>query len=268
MEYSQSIWYNVSQTIGCGGGGPSDDPAKVLACVRAANYSHILAAAVKVPAQPTLALTQATFHPTVDNVTVFNNYEEQAIAGNFSKIPYLLGNVDFEAGWYKLSAFAAKVNLTEEKWDLFNQRAFTCATGYEARYRVQYGVPTWRYRYYGDWDNLRLYNSSAGLGPRGSAAYHGAEISMVFGTAKDISGVENSAEEDATSKYIMGAWAAFAKDPSAGLTKYGWPAYASEGDTLVRLAFNNTEVPSFVAPGTYDGVCPEKNDPLPGQGAF
>ncbi|KAF2112845.1 cholinesterase precursor [Lophiotrema nucula] len=265
-EYAQTLFYNVSQTIGCGG--PSNDSATVLACVRAADASVVLAAAAKVPALPTIALSQATFHPTVDNVTVFSNYEELSASGSFAKIPYLLGNTDFEAGWYKLSAYAAKINLTEAQWDLFNQRAFTCPTGYSAKYRVQESVPTWRYRYHGDWDNLRLYNSSAGLGPRGSGAYHGSDTNMIFGTAEDVSGLNNSAEENATIKYIQGAWTAFASNPKKGLTKYGWPAYNTTGNTLVRLAYNNSAKPKFVAPSTYDSPCPAKNDPLPGQGAF
>lgn len=40
------------------------------------------------------------------------------------------------------------------------------------------------------------------------------------------------------------------------------------GNTLVRLGYNNSAMPSFVSPNTYDGACPAKNDPLPGQGAF
>ena len=97
VEYAQRIWYNVSQAIGCGG--PNDDAAAVLVCVRAANVTTVMAAAAKVPALPTIALAQATFHPTIDNITVFGNYEELSASGAFAKIPYLVGNTDFEAGW-------------------------------------------------------------------------------------------------------------------------------------------------------------------------
>jgi carboxylesterase type B len=204
----------------------------------------------------------------VDNVTVFNNYQELSAAGAFAKIPYMAGNTNFEAGWYKLSAYGAKINLTEDQWDLFVQRAFTCPTGYSTMYRVNHDVPTWRYRYHGDWDNLRMYNGTAGLGPRGSGAYHGTDISMIFGTAEDISGLTNTAAEDATSSYMMGAWAAFGRDPQNGLTNYGWPVYSVDGNTLVELALDNNPEPSFVAPSTYDSPCPATNDPLPGQGGF
>ncbi|KAK7911917.1 hypothetical protein PG985_014398 [Apiospora marii] len=265
-KYAAGLWHNVSQAIGCGGGvnDNSGEASRVLACVRAANITSILAAAAKVPALPSQALPQATFHPTVDNLTVFADYEARAAAGRFARIPLLTGNNDFEAGWYKLSAYAARINLTESQWDLYDERAFACPSAYTAGYRARYGVPTWRYRYFGDWDNLRLYSSTAGLGSRGSGAYHGSEIEMVFGTAQDVSGLESSCKEAATSRYMMGAWAAFARDPERGLLAYGWPIY----NPTVRLGGQNSPEPNFVAPSTYDSSCPIKNDPLPGRGAF
>lgn len=264
--YAESIFFNVSQTVGCGG--PTDGAAAVVDCIRKVNASAILAAAAKVPPLPTTALAQATFHPTVDDELVFSDYEARARNGSFARIPYLLGNNDFEAGWYKLSAYTAKVNLSEPQWDLFIQRAFTCPTGAQARYRAQQLVPTWRYRYHGDWDNLRLYNSTAGLGPRGSGAYHGSDIEMVFGTGQDVSLVANSVQENTVSAYMMGAWAAFARNPAQGLLDYGWPQYDPTSETLVELALNNSAAPQFVSPSLYDSSCPLNNDPSPAQGAF
>ncbi|CAN9420011.1 unnamed protein product [Alternaria alternata] len=266
VEYSQSIWYNVSQTIGCGGA--ADDAAAVVSCVRSANMSALLAASAKVPGLPSVALTQATFHPTVDNITVFEDYQQLSSDGCFAKIPLLVGNADHEDGWYRISGWAAKLNFTNAQWDLFTQRGFTCPTSLSAAYRAQYDVPTWRYRYHGDWDNLRLYNGSAGLGSQGSAAYHGSDLGLVFGTAQDISGLPNSPAENQYTKYIQGAWGAFARDSQKGLTEYGWPLYNSGNATLVELAYNNDATPKFVKPKIYDASCPAKNDPLPGRGAF
>lgn len=234
-EYSQSLWYNVSQTVGCGG--PNDDPATVLSCVRSRDTSALLAAAARVPPLPSLALNQATFHPTVDNITVFADYEQLSASGAFAKIPVLAGNTDHEDGWYRISGWGARLNFTDAQWDLFAQRAFTCPTAYSTNYRVQHGVPTWRYRYHGDWDSLRLYNGTAGLGSRGSAAYHGVDLNIVFGTAADVSGLQNSLAQDVTIKYIQGAWAAFARDSKTGLTKYGWPVYKKNG---MFLKFHKT----------------------------
>lgn len=235
-EYSQSLWYNVSQTIGCGG--PNVNSNEVLSCVRSKNTSVVLAAAARVPALPTTALAQATFHPTVDNITVFADYEQLSASGAFAKTPLLAGNADHEDGWYRISGWAAKLNFTDARWDLFTQRSFTCPTASTTDYRVEQGVPTWRYRYHGDWDNLRLYNGSAGLGSRGSAAYHGSDLNMVFGTAQDVSGLPNTPAEDETIKYIQGAWAAFARDSQKGLTKYGWPAYQKTGMNIAQFAIS------------------------------
>jgi carboxylesterase type B len=226
-EYSRSLWFNVSQSIGCGG--PNDSSSQVLSCVRSKNTSVILAAAAKVPPLPTLALTQATFHPTIDNITVFSDYEQLSARGEFASLPLLAGNNDHEDGWYRIAGWGAKLNFTDARWDQFTQRAFTCPNAYTTNYRVQHGVPTWRYRYFGDFDNLCLYNSTAGLGPKGSAAYHGVDMNMVFGTAEDVSGLRNTHSEYAVSRYMMGAWAAFARDPTKGLERYGWPKYNPNG---------------------------------------
>lgn len=261
VNYSSTLYYNVSGQLGCG-----TDPVGSLACLRSKNYTEILAAAAKTPALPTIALAQANFHPTIDNEIVFGNYEALARNGSFARIPYLAGNGDYEAGFYRVSAYAANKTLTPAQWDLYNQRAFTCPTGEETNYRVQYGVPTWRYRYMGDWDNLRLY-PAWGAYPD-SGAYHGSDMGMIFGTAYDITGTPNTLPEELTSRYMQGAWAAFGRSPQYGLNVYGWPSYNPNTTSLVRLAYKNQPIPNFVAPSVYDSVCPINNDPLPGQGAF
>jgi hypothetical protein len=138
---------------------------------------------------------------------------------------------------------------------------------------------------HGDWDNLRLYNKTAGLGPEGSDTYHGSDLNMLFGTAEDVSGLHNSAAVEATSKHIMGAWAKFARNSHRGLTTYGWPAdnehgklfgpnmmaifrLTPAGETLVQLAYNSDAKPAFVNPAVYDRSCRPKYDPLPRRGAF
>ncbi|TKX18912.1 hypothetical protein C1H76_8801 [Elsinoe australis] len=268
ISYAQSLFYNVSGTLGCGNS--SADSTVVVECVRSKNVSSVLAAARIVPPLPSQALSQAAFHPTVDNVTVFSleEYTARSQAGAFAKIPYLAGNGDYEAGFYRVSAFAANRTLTPDQWGLFNQRAFTCPTKYATEARVKAGVPIWRYRYMADWDNLRLYNAFNGYPDSGT--YHGADLDMLFGTAEDVTGEANTAAEDETSRYIMGAWAAFGRDPRRGLSGYGWPSYGSNSSSLVLLGDGNQPEPRFVGAQLYDEACPpvEQNDPLPGRGAF
>jgi carboxylesterase type B len=84
-------------------------------------------------------------------------------------------------------------------------------------------VPVWRYRYFGNFSNLELFP--------GSGAYHGSDLNMVFGTAQDTSGLPNTSAENATSRYLMHAWATFARDPKRGLVdELGWPTYDSNSE--------------------------------------
>ncbi|KAK5149886.1 hypothetical protein LTS14_010601 [Recurvomyces mirabilis] len=266
VSYSQSLFYNVSGTLGCGDS--SADSAAVVECVRSKNTTEVLAAARFAPALPTTALAQATFHPAVDNVTVFSDYLPLAKSGAFAKIPYLAGNCNYEAGFYRVGAYAANITLTSAQWQLFNQRAFTCPTKYATDARAQHGVPTWRYRYMADWENLRLYPAWRDYPDSGT--YHGADMDMLFGTAYDVTGRRNSLQEELASRYFMGAWAAFGRDPRAGLEVYGWPMSRSNTSSLLRLAYDNQAVPSIVSPDVYDSSCPpvDENNPLPGRGAF
>lgn len=262
VEYSRSIYNNVSITVGCGDGTNS------LSCLRSKNVTEILAAARNVPALPTQALAQATFHPTVDNITVFSDYAALGNYGAFAKIPYLAGNGNYEAGFYRISAFNANITLSPDKWDLFNERAFTCPTKYATDFRVSHDVPTWRYRFMGDFDNLRLYNSWGEYPDSGS--YHGSDLSELFGTAKNVTGEPSTKEQERFSRYMQGAWAAFGRDPHNGLSKYGWPRYNPSTSSLVLLAPDNKATSEIVDPAVYDESCPrvEENDPRPGRGAF
>ena len=100
----------------------------------------------------------------------------------------------------------------------------------EAAARAKAGVPMWRFRYFGDWPNLRLYP--------GSGSYHGSDLHMVFGGIEDIvgPGLPNTISETRTMDYMMRAWAAFVDNPASGLsTKLHWPQYDPTKKTLVRL---------------------------------
>ena len=243
---SAEAFYNASKLLNCSGTSPYD-PA-ILPCVRSKNTTAVLAALAKVPPPPTHALPAPPFQPTVDNVTVFGNYSALAAAGAFAPLPYLAGNNDYEFGYYAIAVFAANHTFTLNQINLFDLEAFTCPTGAETAARTQHGVPVWRYRYFGDWPNLRLYPNSS--------AYHGSEIGIVYGTAPDITGLPNTPQEDEVTAYMMKAWAAFAADPQNGLSDdLGWPMYDPAKETLVRLAYQDQTNASFVNPAIYDAQC-------------
>lgn len=269
-SYAETLWYNVSSSLGCGD--HAAPPEVVLACVRSKNVSEILAAALRVPALPTEVLPQATFHPTVDNEIAFSldEYTARAQTGDFARISYLAGLGDYEAGFYRVSAFGQGITLPPSQWELYNERAFDCPTKYATDARAEAGVPTWRYRYMADWPNLHLYDAWGEYPDSGS--YHGADFNMIFGTSSDVTGERSTSAQRATSRYMMGAWAALGRDPEDGLHAYGWPRHSAKSGkkSLVLLEDDNQSQPRFVDPADYDASCPpvEENDPLPGRGAF
>lgn len=220
-SYSLSSFYNVSGTLGCGG--PSDDPVTVVACVRAANFTAVLAAAKLPPPLPSAVIAQPVFHPTVDNQTVFTyqTYLDRSASGQFAKVPFFTGNNANEDGTYRINAFAAGVTLNDSQWQAFDDAAFVCPSSTEAKNRAANGVPTWRWVYHGDWDNLRLYPNSG--------TYHGSEMTLLFNTTYELIGQADSPAEAEVGEMFMKAWAAFAANPSTGLSSFGWPQYDPNG---------------------------------------
>ena len=224
-----AAWFSASQKLNCGG--PLESIPATVACMRTKKYQDILAAIVA-PAGP--ADTVGPFSPTVDNKIVFDDYSARLKAGRFIKKPYFTGNNDYEAGLFKYTATFSGAQLSDLEWAIFNLAVFSCPPGNAARQRSQHGVPTWRYRYFGEFENLRLTVNPC------SGAYHASEIYTVWRTAEDCSGVNDTAAETGISKYLQGAWAAFAKDPGGGLSTgtYNWPRYNHHGRSFWFLFFS------------------------------
>jgi carboxylesterase type B len=118
----------------------------------------------------------------------------------------------------------SKITLNQSEQDSIGYGQFSCPVAADAAAKEESNlVPLWRYEYFGDWPNLRLYP--------GSGAYHTSEVSMVFGTMEDLTGDPNTVQQVAVSAYMMGAWATFARDPTKGLSDLlGWPEYNKSGE--------------------------------------
>ncbi|KAL1614675.1 hypothetical protein SLS54_009548 [Diplodia seriata] len=250
-EEAAGRWWNVTEAVGCGGEG--EEEAKVLACMRGVDVEKVKAgvAAIRLPPVNGQGRSEAVFQPTVDGETVFDLEAMEAMTerGEFARVPYLVGNTHFEAGYYRWAAYGAGSILTDAQWDAFNLATFTCPSTYGAAARARFGVPSWLFRYGADWDNLRLYPNSS--------AYHGSDMHALFGNSELVTGIPDEERQKRLTDVVMGAWAAFARDPWRGLEELGWGQYAN--DTLVELGFNKSAVPSFVSPMKYAAECASLN---------
>jgi cholinesterase len=250
-DQSAALWYNVSAKLGCGDA--SSNGATVLSCMRTKNYTSIL------QALPSSGITGSVgFGPTIDNVVVFSDYLKRSSAGNFIKKPILVGNADYEAGLFR--AVAALEGMASQfpdiYWVYFNIIAFVCPAAARANISVANGVPTWRYRWFGEFPNTIITTVPD------SGAWHASELSILFNNNPSGPGIPgNTPQEVAIGSYLRGAWATFAKDPVNGLKTYsggnstGWPTYEPAGNTLVRLAYQNLTGPNLAPSEMYDSMC-------------
>ncbi|KAJ0163239.1 Cholinesterase [Colletotrichum tanaceti] len=240
-------WESVVAAVNCTGA----DAARVMACMRAQRWEAIKAAAAAVRPTSSSSVLRAIppFYPRVDNEIVFDDYVSLTESGSFAKLPILLGNNDNEDGYYRIPAYGNGVVPTPEQVASFLLESFTCPNAYQAEARRTRGVPAWVYRYFGDWDNTRLFPTSG--------AYHGVDLHMVFGASEDVSGgIAASAPQRRTTALVQRAWAAFAGDPVDGLRSVlGWPRFDPREESLVLLAVDNRPEARFVRPRVYDAPC-------------
>lgn len=234
--FAASAWYDTSSTLGCGDS--NSDSEAVLSCMRRQNYTAVLDATPEAKGTSSIL---GFFGPTVDDTLVFSDYRSRTPA----KVPMLIGNNDYEGGLFRTQFGLAGQFYPDKFWTALNLQAFTCPTGIRANLSVAAGNPTWRYRYHGVFPNLDI--SSEG------GAYHVAEVPMLFNTATE--NIPATPEQVSIGNYMRGAWAAFAKDPTDGLTAYGWPRFDPSKDSLVRLAYKNITGPNLINPYRYDADC-------------
>lgn len=243
-------WYNVAKKIGCGDNSTSAD--QVINCMRTnsnATMHNILEAAA--PGSG-LASVLGNFGPTIDNKTVFSNYTDLAAAGQFTHVPALIGNNDFEAGLFILIAAGTGLNLPLQQWEDFTEGEFGCPASTAAEFRHIAGVPVWRYRYFPVFPNVKLPTDY-------DRAWHGAELLPLFGASEEITGEDSTYQERAVGSYLRGAWSSFARCPSTGLTNYGWPMYSNTTESVLQLGRNTTTMPyqllSLNSSSAFDGMC-------------
>lgn len=228
-EISSKHWYNASSLVGCGSEGD------VLDCMTNKSAEELREATDRIPPPPNtgIARSQPVFQPTPDGEVIFDDYDALALEGNFARIvskllrsqsqdtnppqPILVGHTDHESAFYNISAWARGIILTDQQWAQFVTDVFGCPTMKTADYRIAHKIPVWRYRYFSDWENTRLFPNSR--------AYHGVDLHMLFGNSLGVTGDRESLNQTVLKKLMQKAWAAFAAEPWTGLRNKGWPVY-------------------------------------------
>lgn len=233
-------WYNVTGTLGCGTN-ITTSYGDILKCLQKKDVKELFA-----------AIGTNSFEPSVDGITGFADYPALSKAGKFAQLPVLTGNNDFEAGSYIPLYALNGVAHDYQYWVDYSKREFSCPAGARANVSVEHGLPIWRYRWFGNFPNTRLYTNPD------SGAWHCSEIAFIWNTLPTGPGIPADTKEEVSIRnYIQGAWAAFAKSPSTGLLKYrgGWPQYSPYNPSLIRLAYDNVTGTNVASPKSYDEGC-------------
>jgi cholinesterase len=134
---------------------------------------------------------------------------------------------------------------------------FTCPSAQVVNSRIKAGVSAvWRYRFYGGGPKEGSSISSNLLA--GASAAHGAELAYVWdriGVGAGPLASSATPQKTAVSNTMQKVWADFAKNPSEGPVKNGWPKYQAQSDTLVRLMYQNETKISLARGDMYDAKC-------------
>ncbi|EOO02143.1 putative carboxylesterase protein [Phaeoacremonium minimum UCRPA7] len=219
-------WYNITASLGCGNAN-SGNASGVLNCMKNLNWQTVQTASIKSQSGG----LSSGFGPSVDNIVVFSDYANRSAKGNLIKRPLLIGSNNYEAGLFKVIYGLMNVTYPDAEWDFLQTSLFTCAISERALASVFNKVPTWRYRYFGNFPNLQLSTVPD------SGAWHGIETSTIFGTDLDI-------------QNVLGR-----TDAQEQIANYGLPNYHPLRSTLLRLAYNNQTGPNVAYPAKYDIGC-------------
>lgn len=234
----------VAKTLGC------CSKKNVYECVKQADWRQVEAAAAAVkPGKSSSPLRSVPpFYPIPDGEIVFSDYVTRSKEGQFARVPLFSGNNNNEAGYYKIPAYSKGVVPTQAQVDSFHLESFTCPIAYQANAREKHDVPAWVWRYFGDWDNTRLYPTSA--------AYHGTDLHMIYGASGDVSGIPPVADQEELTKVMQRAWYAFSDDPWHGLTNtMGWPRYGEDQESVIVFGKDNSPEPVLVKPSEFNAPC-------------
>ena len=231
----------VAENLGCGNVSSAVDELNCMREVPVEKIEGFLQCWSDGGHQPSLI-----FNPIVDNRTKFENYTARALAGNYSKLPAIIGtNVD--KGRSIVSYTPSGVNIANANATTLNQ--FLCPADQTTTNRFNTGSITYRYLYAGNFSNVA---PQSWLG-----AYHSSELPLIFGTSQVARGA-NTPFETELSELLQDYWLAFAVDPEQGLLKLGWPLY-EPGGSAVEFGKNDQTLVQNISVEILEGPCQGPN---------
>ncbi|KAK7190884.1 hypothetical protein DPSP01_007854 [Paraphaeosphaeria sporulosa] len=192
-----------------------------------------------------------SFLPVVDDRIIFSDYYARANAGKVARLPVILSNTANEGS--SLVPFPANdpsSGFPQEVILGIALAGFVCPTYSSTLERSNLSVPVYRYQYAGVFPNLN---------PLGwTGAWHGEDISLVFGTYDLVKGVGEVPQlEVETSRAMQDHVHAFMRDPLRGPQKLGWQAVDarnSRNGTLIRFGTGGKAI-QYVNSFEVDRVC-------------
>ncbi|OJJ46014.1 hypothetical protein ASPZODRAFT_67164 [Penicilliopsis zonata CBS 506.65] len=217
VDVSHSNFTFMADSLGCGGLSPADE----LACMR---HNVTAEALIDLYENYTLGADDPAlkFTTIVDNVTKFENFTERALAGNYSKLPAILGtNANEEAS---LLPWVGPEGYNQSYIHYHTLETDQCPANYYNGLRYNTSSLTFR------WYNMAYFPNTS---PRPwEKAYHASELPLLFGTYPWYGGSATELQHQVSRRW-QDLYLAFLKDPVNALPQMGWPAYEPEGHALV-----------------------------------
>ena len=240
---STGNWLTLASKLNC------TNPSASLSCVRAADPLIV---------KDVIEKNSLSFTPVADNITVVSDPRQRRAARRIANVPVLSGSNAQEGRVYNVGnnnltrylettfqvpalidavnrTYPRGVNGLNTDYDIisaiYTDLVFTCPGGKVANASQSAGYNTWRYFYAGSFPNL---NAVERIGID-LQAFHSAEIPMVFGTYGNATSSDNggaTAQQEALSKYMRGAWADFARNPKNGP---GWNRLGTYNGTALGV---------------------------------
>jgi len=242
LKDAEQVGQQIARDLG------ANDADDVLAAMREATPEALLEAA----SEQTNALGMMEMGPVVDGWFLTDAPSAVFAAGEQQDIPLLIGTnanegayfapdmtqqqyellLNFVYGEFADQVYALFPADTPEQvkpafTELLTEMGFASGSKYAAACMANVGAPAYLYKF-------TMTNSDPRLQPLG--AFHGIEITFVFGNAEQVQQVTPTAEDIALSEAMMAYWTNFAAagDPNGeGVPE--WPAFTIETDQYQEL---------------------------------